>query len=72
MAKKSNLYYKSKIITLLIPIIILLIGIAGCFISNFNMEKFISFLPTFAPFYIAFIGVLGAGGAYKNHLSGSI
>lgn len=48
-------------------IIILIAGVAGSFISVFDMDKFVSFLEVFAYVWAPLVVSYGSGRAFKNY-----
>lgn len=57
----------AKWITLAILIITFAVGVIGSFAwANFEMDKFTSFLPTFALFYVPLVVSIGASSVAKR------
>ncbi len=63
----------AKKLTLAILVIAFLVGLVGCFIKTFDMNKFKLFLESYAPFWKIMVVSIGAGAItekikeWKNH-----
>jgi len=68
-----NATHKSKSQSILLInmafVIILLAGVAGSFISVFDMDKFVSFLEVFAYVWAPLVVAVGSGRAVKNYVN---
>lgn len=51
----------AKKLTLAILVIAFLVGLVGCFLAFFDMEKFSQFLISFSPFYLGMVASIGTG-----------
>ena len=51
----------AKKLTLAILVIAFLVGLVGCFIKTFDMNKFKLFLESYAPFWKIMVISIGAG-----------
>ena len=59
----------AKKITLAILIITFLVGLTGCFLKFFDMDKYAKFLASFSPFFVVMITSIGTG-AVVDRLKG--
>lgn len=69
MLEKENKPVKgiAKFITLLMLIIVFIVGIIGSFVwANFDMEKFVQFLPVFGIMYVPLILSIGSASIVKK------
>ena len=63
----------AKKLTLAILVVAFLVGLVGCFLKFFDMDKYQQFLEAFKPFFIGMILSVGAGAIadkakeWKNH-----
>jgi hypothetical protein len=51
----------AKILTIGIVILFVIFGVIGSFWSDFNMDKFTSFISTFSPIMVTLVGSVGVG-----------
>jgi hypothetical protein len=51
----------AKKLTLAILVVAFLVGLVGCFLKFFDMDKYQQFLEAFEPFFIGMILSVGAG-----------
>ena len=51
----------AKKLTLAILVITFLVGLVGCFLAFFNMDKFVQFLGAFLPFFLGMVASVGTG-----------
>jgi hypothetical protein len=51
----------AKKLTLAILVIAFLVGLVGCFLAFFDMDKFTKFLGAFLPFFLGMVASVGAG-----------
>ena len=51
----------AKKITLAILVVAFIVGLVGCFLKFFDMDKFTKFLSAFLPFFLGMIASVGTG-----------
>ena len=51
----------AKKITLAILLVAFIVGLVGCFLKFFDMDKFTKFLSAFLPFFLGMITSIGTG-----------
>lgn len=51
----------AKKITLAILLVAFIVGLVGCFLKFFDMDKFTKFLSAFLPFFLGMIASVGTG-----------
>jgi hypothetical protein len=51
----------AKKITLAILLVAFIVGLVGCFLSFFDMDKFVKFLGAFLPFFLGMVASVGTG-----------
>ena len=51
----------AKKLTLAILVISFLVGLIGCFLVFFDMDKFVKFLGAFLPFFLGMVASVGTG-----------
>jgi uncharacterized membrane protein len=51
----------AKKLTLGILALAFLVGLVGCFLAFFDMDKFATFLASFLPFYLGMVASVGTG-----------
>lgn len=59
--KRGTMKQSAKKITLGILIVAFLVGLIGCFLTFFDMDKYAKFLDAFSPFFIIMIASVGTG-----------
>ena len=52
---------KKKKLTLAILAVAFLVGLVGCFLAFFDMDKFTKFLGAFLPFFLGMVASIGTG-----------
>jgi hypothetical protein len=56
----------AKKLTLAILVIAFLVGLVGCFLTFFDMDKFTKFLGAFLPFFIGMVASVGTGAVFDR------
>ena len=56
----------AKKLTLAILVIAFLVGLVGCFLAFFDMDKFTKFLGAFLPFFIGMVASVGTGAVFDR------
>ena len=51
----------AKKLTLAILAVVCAVGLVGCFVDSFSMEKFSQFMIAFSPFYLGMVASVGTG-----------
>ena len=51
----------AKKLTLAILAVAFIVGLVGCFLAFFDMDKFTKFLGAFLPFFLGMIASIGTG-----------
>ena len=51
----------AKKLTLAILAVAFLVGLVGCFLAFFDMDKFVKFLGAFMPFFLGMVASIGTG-----------
>jgi hypothetical protein len=51
----------AKKLTLGILVVAFLVGLVGCFLAFFDMDKFVKFLGAFLPFFLGMVASVGTG-----------
>ena len=51
----------AKKITLAILLVAFIVGLVGCFLAFFDMDKFVKFLGAFLPFFLGMVASIGTG-----------
>jgi len=51
----------AKKITLAILLVAFIVGLVGCFLVFFDMDKFVKFLGAFLPFFLGMVASVGTG-----------
>ena len=51
----------AKKLTLAILVVAFLVGLVGCFLVFFDMDKFTKFLGAFLPFFLGMVASVGTG-----------
>jgi len=51
----------AKKLTLAILVVAFLVGLVGCFLAFFDMDKFTKFLSAFLPFFLGMVASVGTG-----------
>lgn len=51
----------AKKLTLAILVVAFLVGLIGCFLAFFDMDKFVQFLGAFLPFFLGMVASVGTG-----------
>ena len=51
----------AKKLTLAILAVVCAVGLVGCFVASFSMEKFSQFMISFSPFYLGMVASVGTG-----------
>ena len=51
----------AKKITLAILLVAFIVGLVGCFLKVFDMDKFTKFLSAFLPFFLGMVASVGTG-----------
>ena len=51
----------AKKLTLAILVVVCAVGLIGCFVDSFSMEKFSQFMIAFSPFYLGMVASVGTG-----------
>ena len=56
----------AKKLTLAILVIAFLVGLVGCFLAFFDMDKFCQFLGAFLPFFLGMVASVGTGAVFDR------
>ena len=56
----------AKKLTLAILVITFLVGLVGCFLAFFDMDKFVQFLGAFLPFFLGMVASVGTGAVFDR------
>ena len=51
----------AKKLTLGILVVAFFVGLVGCFLAFFDMDKFVKFLGAFLPFFLGMVASVGTG-----------
>jgi uncharacterized membrane protein len=51
----------AKKLTLAILAVAFIVGLVGCFLAFFDMDKFVKFLGAFLPFFLGMVASIGTG-----------
>ena len=51
----------AKKLTLAILAVAFIVGLFGCFLAFFDMDKFVKFLGAFLPFFLGMVASIGTG-----------
>ena len=51
----------AKKLTLAILAVAFIVGLQGCFLAFFDMDKFVKFLGAFLPFFLGMVASIGTG-----------
>ena len=51
----------AKKLTLAILAVAFIVGLVGCFLAFFDMDKFVRFLGAFLPFFLGMVASVGTG-----------
>ena len=51
----------AKKLTLAILVVAFLVGLIGCLLAFFDMDKFVQFLGAFLPFFLGMVASIGTG-----------
>ena len=51
----------AKKLTLAILAVAFIVGLVGCFLAFFDMDKFVKFLGAFLPFFLCMVASVGTG-----------
>ena len=51
----------AKKLTLAILAVAFIVGLVGCFLAFFDMDKFVKFLGAFLPFFLGMVASVGTG-----------
>ena len=56
----------AKKLTLAILAVAFLVGLVGCFLAFFDMDKFTKFLGAFLPFFLGMVASVGTGAVFDR------
>jgi uncharacterized membrane protein len=56
----------AKKLTLAILAVAFIVGLVGCFLAFFDMDKFTKFLGAFLPFFLGMVASVGTGAVFDR------
>jgi uncharacterized membrane protein len=56
----------AKKLTLAILAVAFIVGLVGCFLAFFDMDKFVKFLGAFLPFFLGMVASVGTGAVFDR------
>ena len=56
----------AKKLTLAILAVAFIVGLVGCFLASFDMDKFVQFLGAFLPFFLGMVASVGTGAVFDR------